>query len=94
MLFQPGFLLAVGAVTALDSDITTEQIGSCSANFKICAPAGTKTDTLGPISSTWGDLYNDIVNLVSNYGISQPATDLNPKGPARRDTGVFCCKHS
>lgn len=68
--------------------------GSCSSDFKICAPAGTKTDSLGPIGSAWGDLFNNIVDVVSNYGISHPAAaTIDASGPARREQ-AFCCQFS
>ncbi|KAJ9654107.1 hypothetical protein H2198_006787 [Neophaeococcomyces mojaviensis] len=66
---------------------------SCSSDFKICAPPGAKTETLGPVSSSWATLFNDVVNIVSGFSINSPAvTTVDPSGPARREM-AFCCSN-
>lgn len=70
--------------------------GSCSSNFKICAPEGVKTNSLGPIGPAWGDLFNNIVATVSDYGISRPAVAgeiVDPTGVVRREQAL-CCKYN
>jgi len=66
---------------------------SCSSDFKLCAPPGAKNETLGPIDSSWANLFTDVINVVSNYSLDiSDVTTVNPGGPARRDTSMaFCC---
>ena len=66
----------------------------CSPDFTICAPRGATSGSLGPISSSWANLYMDIVNVVSDYDIDDgPLTTatVDPNGPARREM-AFCCE--
>jgi len=67
---------------------------SCSSDFNICAPAGATSNSLGPISSSWADLYMSIVKVVSDYAIGADpptTTTIDPNGPARREQS-FCCE--
>lgn len=89
MLIQSVVALISFTIPVVTEATASNEDGSCSANFKICAPAGVKSDTLGPIGPAWGDLYNDIVNVVSDYGISsQP---LAGSVDLEEQAGVFCC---
>ncbi|KAK5071309.1 hypothetical protein LTR64_007812 [Lithohypha guttulata] len=69
---------------------------ACSSDFRVCAPPGLTTNTLGPISSQWGQLYSDIISTVNGYSIEDgdgPTTTLvDPDGPARREM-AFCCSN-
>lgn len=71
---------------------------SCSSDFQICAPQGAKTSSLGSFNSSWDNLFNDIVSVVSGFSLNNPAvTSVDPDGPARRDADLdvaFCCKLS
>lgn len=89
MLTQSVLALISFTIPVLTKATASNEDGNCSENFKICAPAGVESDTLGPIGPAWGDLYNDIVNIVSDYGISSqpPAGNVNLEEQA----GVFCC---
>lgn len=94
MLIHLALLIASTAFGVLGRDNAPAQSGSCSANFKICAPPGVKTDTLGPIGPTWADLYQDIVNVVSNYGITQRSVGSTTSDLSVHEDGVLCCEHS
>lgn len=92
MVFSPAGMLAIYLPLGLARTSTPGISGSCSSDFKICAPSGARTDSLGPVSSTWGDLFDSIVDVVSDYGIAHPAAvTADLVGPTRREQ-AFCCK--
>lgn len=91
-MFHSTTILAAFVPLVVASGISSGLSGSCSPNFKICAPAGAKTDSLGPIGWAWGNLFIDIVDIVSQYASFPPAAaTISPNGPARREQ-TFCCE--
>lgn len=87
-------LTVLAACTSLTYANKLASRQSCSPDFRICAPAGTTSNSLGPIGSSWADLYMSIVNVVGDYAIGADApttTTVDPNGPARREQ-AFCCE--
>lgn len=92
-MFHSTSVLAALVPFVFASSITLGSSGNCSADFEICAPAGAETDSLGPIgSSTWLDLFSNIVDIVSQYGISHPAVAKTSLSRLARREETFCCK--
>ncbi|KAK5955210.1 hypothetical protein OHC33_003890 [Knufia fluminis] len=72
------------------SSLVTGQ--DCTANFKVCAPPDATSNSLGPIGSSWANLYMDIVKVVNDYDLDDDpptTTTVDPNGPARREQ-AFC----
>lgn len=87
-------LTVLAACTSLTYANKLASRQSCSPDFRICAPAGATSNSLGPIGSSWAELYMSIVNVVGDYAIGADApttTTVDPNGPARREQ-AFCCE--
>jgi len=87
-------LTVLAACTAVTNANELASRQSCSPDFRICAPAAATSNSLGPIGSSWTDLYMSIVNVVGDYAIGADApttTTVDPNGPARREQ-AFCCE--
>lgn len=94
MMYQ--ILTVLGACVSATNANNLVSRQSCSSDFNICAPAGTTSSSLGPISSNWADLYMSIVNVVSDYAVGADpptTTTIDPNGPARREQ-AFCCEYT